>query len=108
MMARDGTVSPKCNCLKSVPVHVATGCSSCRAGHQQQRCAGNLPYKANKYVESWGTNREHIELTYKFDTDNLWTVAKWVVAFPTLVYMITKAEFHKSDRKFGRKEREFM
>ncbi|BDA43901.1 hypothetical protein COCOBI_05-0840 [Coccomyxa sp. Obi] len=78
------------------------------SGHQQQRCAGDLPCKANKYVESWGTNREHIELTYKFDRDNLWTIAKWVVAFPTLVYIITKAEFHKSDRKFGRKEREFM
>jgi hypothetical protein len=64
--------------------------------------------KSNKYVESWGTNREHIELTYKFDNDNLWTIAKWVVAFPVLVYAITKAEFHKSDRKFGRKEREFM
>lgn len=96
------------NAFHSYLVQTANGCSSCRAGHQQQRCAGDLPCKANKYVESWGTNREHIELTYKFDRDNLWTIAKWVVAFPTLVYVITKAEFHKSDRKYGRKEREFM
>ena len=37
------------------------------AEYQQQRLAGNLPVKANKYVESWSTNREHIELTYKWD-----------------------------------------
>lgn len=37
------------------------------AGLQQQRQAGNLPVKANKYVEDWGTKREHIEETYKWD-----------------------------------------
>lgn len=78
------------------------------AGHQQQRFAGDLPFKPNKYVESWGTNREHIELTYKFDKDAFWTIGKWVIAFPVLVYTITKAEFHKSDRMFSREERKFM
>ena len=40
--------------------------------------------------------------------DTLWTLAKWVVAFPVVVYTITKWEYAKSDRLFGREERKFM
>ena len=116
------------------------------AGYQQQRMAGNLPVKPNKYVEAWSTNREHIELTYKWDkvlaASMLWTsnqiclqllstlcmlselallnmssawpqdtvlsLVKWVVAFPVVLYTITKWEYAKSDRMFGREERKFL
>lgn len=37
------------------------------AGLQQQRLVGNLPVKPNKYIEAWGTKREHIEETFKWD-----------------------------------------
>lgn len=116
-----------------------------------------MPYKPNKYVESWGTNREHIELTYKWDAvrvpmchififtvdnpttgiqpaachghalercnlrgasnckadhagmqDTWWTIGKWVVAFPVVIYTITKWEYNKSDRLFNREQRKFM
>jgi hypothetical protein len=78
------------------------------AGHQQQRFAGDLPYKPNKYIESWGHAREHVELNYKFDKSNLSNIGKWVIAFPILVYMLTKSEYNKSDKKYGREPRDFM
>jgi hypothetical protein len=28
-------------------------------------CAGNMPVKPNKYIEEWGTRREHLETEYK-------------------------------------------
>ena len=40
--------------------------------------------------------------------DTWWTIGKWVVAFPVVVYTITKWEYAKSDRLFKREERKFM
>lgn len=77
------------------------------AGLQQSRALGDLPYKPNKYLEDWGTAREHIELTYKWDGKTLRTIAMWMVIFPYIAYNITCREFQKSDRLFGREERQF-
>ncbi|CAK0779354.1 hypothetical protein CVIRNUC_004752 [Coccomyxa viridis] len=77
-------------------------------GLQQQRLAGDLPVKPNKYVESWGTKREHIEETYKWDGETWRTIGIYVFAVPVLIYTIIKSEYHKSDRKYGRKERDFL
>jgi len=78
-----------------------------RAGAQQRQALGDLPYKPNKYIEDWGTAREHIELTYRWDGKTLRTVALWMVAFPWFLYNVTAFEFQKSDRKYGREERKF-
>ena len=78
-----------------------------RAGAQQRRALGDLPYKPNKFLEDWGTAREHIELTYRWDGKTLRNVAMWMVAFPYIVYNITCFEFQKSDNKFGRTTRHF-
>ncbi len=77
------------------------------AGLQQSRALGDLPCKQNKYLEDWGTAREHIELTYKWDGKTLRTIAMWMVLFPYIAYNITCREFQKSDRLFGREERQF-
>ncbi|KAK9842101.1 hypothetical protein WJX81_008411 [Elliptochloris bilobata] len=49
------------------------------AGLQKRRALGDLPYKPNKYIEDWGTAREHIELTFKWDGKTLRTIALWMV-----------------------------
>jgi hypothetical protein len=36
------------------------------------------------------------------------TIGIYVFAVPFLIYTVIKSEYHKSDRKYGRKEREFM
>lgn len=36
------------------------------------------------------------------------TIGIYVFAVPVMFYTIIKSEYHKSDRKYGRKEREFM
>ena len=36
------------------------------------------------------------------------TIGIYVFAVPVLIYTIIKSEYHKSVRKYGRKEREFM
>ena len=36
------------------------------------------------------------------------TIGIYVFAVPVLIYTIIKSEYHKSDRKYGRKEREFL
>ncbi|CAL5218932.1 g681 [Coccomyxa viridis] len=77
-------------------------------GLQQQRLAGDLPVKPNKFVEAWGTKREHIEETYKWDGDVWRTIGIYVFAVPILIYTVIKKEYHNSDRTYGRKEREFM
>ena len=82
--------------------------SSAPSSLQQQRHAGNLPVKPNKYIEDWHTAREHIELTYKWDGETLRKVFVWVGLVPFVVYKISTFEFKKNDRKYGRKEREFM
>ena len=36
------------------------------------------------------------------------TIGIYVFAVPVLIYTIIKSEYHKSDRKYGRKERDFL
>ena len=36
------------------------------------------------------------------------SIGIYVFAVPILIYTVIKAEYHNSDRKYGRKEREFM
>jgi hypothetical protein len=74
----------------------------------QRRYAGDLPVKFNKHIETWGTYREHVEDTFKFDGKTLATIAIWVVATPTLIYTTMIKEYNKADDQAGRKRKDFM
>eukprot|EP00884_Botryococcus_braunii_P016325 jgi/Botrbrau1/3376/Bobra.0337s0017.1 len=74
---------------------------------QQVRRVGDLPVKPNKFVEDWGTAREHIELTYKWDWPTLRSIALTVFVFPSIMYYFICQEYHDNDKKYGRKPRSF-
>lgn len=67
------------------------------AQQQQQRLVGNMPVKPNKYIEEWGTRREHLETEYKWDNKTLITLAIWIGAVPYLIYEVTVGEFNRTD-----------
>ena len=75
---------------------------------QQQRFAGQLPVKSNKYIEEWGTYRENLEHHFKFDNAAWVRIALWGVGFPVFIYKMSVAEFNKTDELYGREKREFM
>lgn len=74
--------------------------------HQQQRAAGNLPVKPNKFVEEWGVRREHIENEFRWDAKTLTNIALWAGLFPYAIYRGCIAEFNKVDTEAKRPERE--
>ncbi|KAK9813107.1 hypothetical protein WJX72_009171 [[Myrmecia] bisecta] len=78
------------------------------ASLQQQRFAGDLPVHPNKYVEEWATKREHVEETFLFNRKNLQNVVIYALAVPALIYTVTVKEFHKTDKKYERPEREYL
>lgn len=53
---------------------------------QQQRSAGDLPVKANKYVEDLATRRENIEREFKWDGRTLTNIAVFAGLVPYLIY----------------------
>ena len=57
--------------------------------HQQQRFAGDLPCKTNKYIEEMATRRENIEREFKWDTRTLTNIAIFAGVVPFLVYKFT-------------------
>ncbi|KAL4420814.1 hypothetical protein ABPG75_010470 [Micractinium tetrahymenae] len=76
--------------------------------HQQQRFAGNLPVKPNKYVEEWGVRREHIENEFRWDAKTLTNIAIFVGIVPALIYKGCVGEFNRVDKVAGRPERSML
>ena len=66
---------------KKVASRVALG-----SQHQQQRMAGNLPVKPNKFIEDMGTRRENIEREFKWDVPTLTKIAVFAGALPYVIY----------------------
>ena len=74
---------------------------------QQQRFAGQLPVKSNKHIEEWSTYRENLE--HHFEPSKSWgRLLVFGIGFPLFIYNVAVAEFHKTDKLYGRKKREFM
>eukprot|EP00887_Chlorella_sp_A99_P004043 scaffold11.g4043.t1 len=73
---------------------------------QQRRFAGDLPVKQNKYVESWGTMREHVENDFRWDGRTLATLALFGGGVPYLIYQGCVREFNTVDEKAGRPKRD--
>ncbi|EFN51950.1 hypothetical protein CHLNCDRAFT_139616 [Chlorella variabilis] len=84
------------------------GRTAAAAQHQQQRLAGNLPVKPNKFVEEWGTRREHVENEFRWDAKTLMTIALWVGVAPYAVYKGSIGEFNHVDRAYNRSERAML
>lgn len=56
---------------------------------QQQRMAGDLPVKPNKFIEEAGTRRENIEREFKWDGRTLTKIALAAGVAPYLIYSYT-------------------
>ena len=81
----------------------------CGHGNSQQvRHAGDLPVKFNKYIEEWGAKRENLEQTFEWNRTTLSQALIWVVAVPTLFYVVCKREMRSHDAVTGRPERHLM
>jgi len=67
-------------------------------------------HRGCRYIEQWGTYREHIPVAHGFtwNASTFGRIALWAGAFPYFIYSVSKAEFQKTDRKYERKEREFL
>jgi len=53
---------------------------------QQQRFAGDLPVKTNKYVEDLATKRENIEHEFKWNSRTLTNIAIFAGVVPFVIY----------------------
>lgn len=76
--------------------------------HQQKRFVGDLPVKPNKYIEDWGTYRENVEYTFKWNAQSLLKIATFAVLTPALIYTVAVKEFDHTDEKYNRGKRDFM
>ena len=78
------------------------------ASYQQERLAGNMHVKTNKFIEDWGTYRENLEYTFKWNTDSIVKIAVFAVAVPVVIYKLVIREFDKGDEAYNRPKRDFM
>ena len=76
--------------------------------YQQQRLAGDLPVKPNKYIEDWGTYRENVEYTFKWNLASISKIALFAVAVPVTIYTVTVKEFDTTDAAYNRPKRDFL
>ena len=76
--------------------------------YQQQRLAGDLPVKPNKYIEDWGTYRENVEYTFKWNLASFTKIAFFAMAVPATIYTVAVKEFDKTDAKYNRPKRDFL
>lgn len=75
---------------------------------QQQRFAGDLPVKSNKYVEDWNVYRENVELSFKWDKKTITRLVLWAGIAPVVVYTFIGREMDISSRFAGRPEKPVM
>lgn len=78
------------------------------SSHQQQRLIGDLPVKPNKYIEDWGTYRENVEYTFKWNSASFLKIALFGMAVPATVYTFAVKEFDHTDEAYNRDKRDFM
>lgn len=74
----------------------------------QTRSVGDMPRRADPYIEDWSTMREEVEHQFKFDNKTVASLLLWVVAVPVLMYKGIVAEFNHTDDLYNRKRRDFM
>lgn len=78
------------------------------SSYQQQRLIGDLPVKPNKYIEDWGTYRENVEYTFKWNSASLFKIALFGMAVPVTIYTFAVKEFDKTDEAYNRPKRDFL
>ena len=76
--------------------------------HQQKRLIGDLPVKPNKYIEDWGTYRENVEYTFKWNSASFFKIALFGMAVPATIYTVAVREFDNTDEAYNRPKRDFM
>ena len=76
--------------------------------HQQKRLIGDLPVKPNKYIEDWGTYRENVEYTFKWNAASFGKIALFGTAVPSLIYVVAIKEFDNTDAAYNRPKRDFL
>lgn len=76
--------------------------------YQQKRFIGDLPVKPNKYIEDWGTYRENVEYTFKWNAQSFLKIATFAMLVPALIYTVAVKEFDHTDEKYNRAKRDFM
>lgn len=76
--------------------------------YQQKRFIGDLPVKPNKYIEDWGTYRENVEYTFKWNAKSFLKIATFSMLVPALIYTTAVKEFDHTDEKYNRAKRDFM
>ena len=75
---------------------------------QQKRFVGDLPVKPNKFVEDWGTYRENVEYTFKWNAQSFFKIGVAGLLVPALIYTVAVKEFDHTDERYNRGKRDFM
>ncbi|CAK9219389.1 unnamed protein product [Sphagnum troendelagicum] len=70
--------------------------------------AGGMEVHKNRYVEDWGTARENLEKTFRFNRRTLTLAIIFGIAVPYVTYRGIVAEFNKQDELAGRPPRKFL
>ena len=78
------------------------------SSHQQKRLIGDLPVKPNKYIEDWGTYRENVEYTFKWNAASFTKIAIFGIAVPVTIYTVAVKEFDNTDAAYSRPKRDFL
>mmetsp|Transcript_28262 Transcript_28262/g.50499 ORF Transcript_28262/g.50499 Transcript_28262/m.50499 type:complete len:108 (-) Transcript_28262:262-585(-) len=73
---------------------------------QTQRSVGKLPVTPNKYVEDWGTSREHLEDGFTFTRGNMARFAAFGIGFPLFCYWGTVRDYDNADAYWGRPKKD--
>ena len=76
--------------------------------YQQKRLIGDLPVKPNKYIEDWGTYRENVEYTFKWNAASFSKIALFAMAVPAVIYTVAVKEFDNTDAAYNRPKRDFL
>ena len=78
------------------------------SSHQQNRLIGDLPVKPNKYIEDWGTYRENVEYTFRWNAASFTKIALFGIAVPVTIYTVAVKEFDSTDAAYSRPKRDFL
>lgn len=64
--------------------------------------------KPNKYIEAWGTYRENVEYTFKWNAASFLKIATFGLLTPALIYTVAVKEFDHTDERYNRQKRDFL
>ncbi|KAL3140717.1 hypothetical protein ABBQ32_005273 [Trebouxia sp. C0010 RCD-2024] len=78
------------------------------SSYQQKRLIGDLPVKPNKYIEDWGTYRENVEYTFKWNAQSCTKIVVFAILVPVAIYSVAVKEMDHKDAAYGRPKRDFL